>query len=80
MNTMIKLRNIKIDNNIIEADVDIVATDKQTFKIEVDVKKQVIVKCTRKDDMFVFQALAKLVKLYEENGNKLPSKSESIWY
>lgn len=77
---MIKLKNITINKSVIEADVDIVTTNKQTFKIAVDVREQLIVNCTRSDDMFVFQALAKLIKLYEENGSNIPSNSESVWY
>lgn len=40
MNTMIKLRNIKIKDSLIFADVEIVATVNETFKIEVDVKNR----------------------------------------
>lgn len=77
---MIKLKNINKHGNIIEADVQIVQTHPEEFKIKVDLREQKIVSCSRKNDTFVIQALAKLIKLSEESGNKIPKQAESVWY
>jgi len=80
MNIMIKLININKQGNIIEADVQIVQTHPEEFKIRVDLREQKIISCSRKNDMYVIQALAKLIKLSEESGNKIPKQAESVWY
>ena len=77
---MLKLKNIKRQGNNISADVQIVNTHPEDFKIRVDLKEQRITECTREKDMFVIQALAKLVKLSEECGSKIPAQAESVWY
>lgn len=77
---MLKLRNIDCQGNDITAEVQIVKTHPEEFKIRVDLKEQRITDCTRERDMYVMQALAKLVKLSEENGNKIPAQAETVWY
>lgn len=78
---MLDLKNIIKEGNIIKAHVIISQTHPEQFDIEVDVKEQKIVKCTREDiDTFVAHALAKIIKLSEESGDSLPKESQSIWY
>lgn len=78
---MIKLENIKIDGNIISAIVSTVETKPQVFKIAIDIKEERLVECTRDTrDSYVYQAMGKLIQLYRENRNDMPTKAESVWY
>ena len=78
---MIRLENIERIGNIIKAHVQICQTHPEYFDIVVDLKEEQIVKCTREIDMFVAQALAKLVNLADEYGDKpLPKTEVSAWY
>ena len=81
MNTMIDLKNITKNGNLISAVVIISQTHPEKFEITVDVYEQKIVSCSRKEiDSFVAKALAKLVKLSEEYGTNIPKESQSVWY
>ena len=78
---MIRLENIERIGNIIKAHVQICQTHPEYFDIVVDLKEEQIVKCTREIDMFVAQALAKLVNLADEYGDTpIPKKATSVWY
>lgn len=80
-NNMIDLKNITKEGNIIKAHVIISQTHPEQFDLEVDVREQKILKCTRKNiDTFVAQALAKLVKISEESGDNIPKEAQSVWY
>lgn len=81
MNTMIDLKNITKNGNLISAIVIISQTHPEKFELTVDVYEQKIVSCSReKMDTFVAQAVAKLVKLSEECGANIPKESQSVWY
>lgn len=78
---MIDLKNITKTGSVIRAIVIISKTHPEKFEIEVDLKEQRIIKCTREEmDSFVAQAVAKLVKLSEESGDNIPKESQSVWY
>lgn len=78
---MIDLKEIEKIGNIIKAHVIISQTHPEAFDIEIDIQEQKIINCTRASiDSYVAQALAKLVSLYEENGDNIPSESQSVWY
>lgn len=67
--------------NIIKAHVQICQMEPEYFDIEVDLQEENIVSCTRELDMFVAQALAKLVNLADEYGDTpIPKKATSVWY
>lgn len=81
MSIMIELRNIIKHGSLISAAVTIVQTHPEKFTIEVDTAEQQIVSCSReKIDTYVAQAVAKLVSLAEEYGEKIPKESQSVWY
>ena len=81
MSIMIRLENIERIGNIIKAHVQICQMEPEYFDIEVDLQEENIVSCTREMDMFVAQALAKLVNLADEYGDKpLPKTEVSAWY
>ena len=79
---LIKLEKITRNGNIISALITIMQTHPETFTIEVDVVEQRIVNCSRDNltDMYVIQALAKIIKLSEESGDYLPQSTISAWY
>lgn len=77
---MIKLENIRIENNIISALVITVETKPQKFEISIDIEKEKLTRCTREvRDSYVYMAMAKLIQLHHES-DKLPKKAESVWY
>ena len=77
----IRVKNIEVIGKIIRAHVQMWQTHPEYFDIVVDLKEEQIVKCTREIDMFVAQALAKLVNLADEYGDKpLPKTEVSAWY
>ena len=81
MNTMIDLKNITKNGNLISAVVIISQTHPEKFELTVDINEQKIVSCSRKQiDTFVAQAVAKLVKISEECGTDIPKESQSVWY
>lgn len=81
MNIMIKLEQIKRTNNIIYATVITVEVHPQTFEIGVDLSEKKLIKNTlNKIDTNVGMAMAKLIKLSNEYGDKLPKKEVSAWY
>ena len=78
---MIRLEEIEKKGNIIKAHVQICQMEPEYFDIEVDLQEENIVSCTREVDMFVAQALAKLVNLADEYGDTpIPKKATSVWY
>lgn len=78
---MIRLENIERIGNLIKAHVQICQMKPEYFDIEVDLQEENIVSCTREMDMFVAQALAKLVNLADEYGDTpIPKKATSVWY
>ena len=78
---MIRLENIERIGNLIKAHVQICQMEPEYFDIEVDLQEEYIVSCMRKTDMFVAQALAKLVNLADEYGDTpIPKKATSVWY
>ena len=80
-NTMIDLKNITKEGNVIKALVIISQTHPEQFEIEVDIKEQKILRCTRNIiDSFVANAVAKLVRISEESGDSIPKESQSVWY
>lgn len=81
MNTMIKLEQIKRTDNIVYATVTTVEAHPQTFEIGVDLSEKRLIKNTlNKIDTNVGMAMAKLIKLSNEYGDKLPKKEVSAWY
>lgn len=78
---MIRLENIVRIGNIIKAHVQICQMEPEYFDIEVDLQEENLVNCTRDMDMYVAQAIAKLVNLADEYGDKpIPKKATSVWY
>lgn len=78
---MITLKNIKIINNIISANVETVEAHPEQFQIEIDLVEKKIVKNTRgKIDQVVTMAMAKLIKLADEMNGNVPTEAESVWY
>lgn len=78
---MIRLKDIKMNGNIISATVTTVEAHPITFEIAVDIVEKKLIKNTSGEiDMNVGMAMAQLIRLTEEYGNKIPEKSESVWY
>lgn len=78
---MIRLENIERRGNIIKAHVQICQMEPEYFDIEVDLQEENIVSCTREMDMYVAQAIARLVNLADEYGDTpIPKKATSVWY
>jgi hypothetical protein len=78
---MIKLKNITKIGNIVYADVYSVEAHPIHFEIAVDIYDKKLVKNTHeKMDSLSGMALAKLIKLSEEYGDKIPKQAESVWY
>lgn len=78
---MIHLENIERIGNIIKAHVQICQMEPEYFDIEVDLQEENIVSCTREMDMYVAQAIARLVNLADEYGDTpIPKKATSVWY
>ena len=78
---MIRLENIERIGNLIKAHVQICQMEPEYFDIEVDLQEENIVSCTREMDMYVTQAIARLVKLADEYGDTpIPKKATSVWY
>lgn len=78
---MIRLENIERIGNIIKAHVQICQMEPEYFDIEVDLQEENIVSCTREMDMYVAQAIARLVNLADEYGDTpIPKKATSVWY
>lgn len=81
MNIMLRLENIQRKGSIISARVITVENNPQTFLIQVDVKERKLVSHTHdKVDSYVGMAMAKLIRVSEEYGNRLPKKEEAVWY
>lgn len=78
---MINLTNIKKTGDIISADIETVEIEPRYFKVSINIKTKKMVECTsEKFGMFESGAVAKLFKLYIENGDKLPKKAQAVWY
>lgn len=78
---MIDLKNITLKGSVVSATVIIIQTHPEQFEITVDIKEQQVISCSREcTDMYVCQAIAKLVNLYKEYGTHMPKTSQSVWY
>lgn len=78
---MVRLDNIKKNGDIISATVTTVEMDSKTFDIAFNIATNEIVNNTMgRMTMSVGMAIAKLIKLVEEQGDNLPKKTTSVWY
>lgn len=78
---MIKLSEIKLENDIISCVVTTVERHSQVFRIAYNLATEEVVENTSgKMGMDTGMAIWKLIKLHEEFGDNLPEYAESAWY
>lgn len=80
---MINLKNIKVQNNTIYADIIPVSVQDKPFKIEIDTQSREIIKNTRgKMDSYVHFAFITLLKSYDntKHGKVMPKEDVVAWY
>ena len=78
---MIKLSEIKLENNIISCVVTTVEMHPQVFRVAYNLTTEEVVENTSgKMGMDTGMAIWKLIKLYEEHRDNLPNSAMSAWY
>ena len=78
---MIRLTEIKLDNDIISCVVTTVEMHPHVFRVAYNLTTEEVVENTSgKMCMNVGMAVWKLIKLHEEYGDTLPERAESAWY
>lgn len=78
---MIRLSEIKLENNIISCIVTTVETHPQVFRVAYNLTTEEVVENTSVEmDINVGMAVWKLIKLHEEYGANLPDFAVSAWY
>ena len=78
---MIKLSEIKLENDIISCVVTTVEMTPRVFRVAYNLATEEVIENTSgKMCMNAGMAVWKLIKLHEEYGDNLPECAESAWY
>ena len=78
---MIKLSEIKLENDIISCVVTTVERHSQVFRVAYNLATEEVVENTSgKMGMDAGMAVWKLIKLHKEYGDNLPDTTMSAWY
>ena len=78
---MIRLSEIKRENDVVSAVVTTVELSPRVFRVAYNLATNEVVENTLgKMGMSVNMAIRKLITLSQEYGNNLPDSAESVWY